>query len=122
MSDEFYGPRKDAEGVINRLLGLPATFREQDWEFELADPARINDMLDMLESVDIDLECVSALALLTISSMEEASALGLLEGAQIRRAAKIFEGRGDVRERMRYYWIGLKRANNEDLIRKIINY
>ncbi|MDT4329318.1 hypothetical protein ACQE3E_07125 [Methylomonas sp. MED-D] len=120
MSREFYGPKADAESVINQLLSLPATGREQDWEIELADPARIDEMLDILESKDIDFECKSALALLAISSMEEANEAGMLEAAQVRRAYQLFFKRDELRERMCFYWIELGRANNIELVKSVI--
>lgn len=120
MSRDFYGPKADAESVINKLLNLAATGKEQDWEFELADPARIDEMLDALESNDIDFECKSALALLVISSMEEAYEAGMLDDEQVRRAYKFFVNSNDVRERMYYYWLELGRANDVDLIIRII--
>lgn len=56
MSREFYGPKAGAEGIINRLLNLPTTGKEQDWEIELADPTKIDEMLDVLELSNIDFE------------------------------------------------------------------
>jgi len=121
MSREFYGPKADAESTINQLLSLPATGREQDWEVELADPGRINEMLDALEYKDMNFESQSALALLVISSMEEANVAGTLGDVQVRRASQLLASRNDVRERMCFYWIELGRANDIHLVKRIID-
>lgn len=45
MAREFYGATVEAQRAINKLLALPASGREQDWEVELADPHRVEEML-----------------------------------------------------------------------------
>ncbi|WP_333606365.1 hypothetical protein [Arsukibacterium sp.] len=115
MFVEFYGPKIEAEDAINKLLNLPATGREQDWEIELADPARIDEMLDALETKEIDFDCQSALSLLVISSIDEANELGLLNEKQVRRAAELFFINSDLRDRMCFYWVHLARAKDINL-------
>lgn len=120
MSREFYGPKAGAESIINRLLNLPATGNEQDWEIELADPTKIDEMLDVFELSNIDFESKSALALLVISSMEEANEYGALDDAQVGRAYQLFVKNNDVRERMCFYWLELGRANDVNLLKRVI--
>ncbi|ROQ28724.1 hypothetical protein [Gallaecimonas pentaromativorans] len=121
MSREFYGPTANAEIFINRLLGLPATGKEQDWEFELADPKKIDEILNALESKGLDFELQSALSLLLISSIEEASDLDIINDVQLDRARKFFFDNTEVRERMSFYWLELDRAADKTLVRRLIS-
>ncbi len=120
MTREYYGPKSEAECVINQILNLSATGREQDWEVELANPARIDEMLDVLESKQLDFESESALALLLISSMEEASEAGMLDDMQIRRASQFFLNSSDIQERMCFYWLELGRSSDTDLVKRVL--
>ncbi|MDD5113086.1 MAG: hypothetical protein PHC94_03645 [Methylobacter sp.] len=121
MSIKFYGPTAGAEAIINQLLKLPATGKEQDWEFEFANPTKIEEMLDVFTSKELDLESKSALALLIISSMEEAEEAGTLDSALIFRATQLIAINDEVRNRMYFYWIELGRANNVVLVKKLIS-
>lgn len=117
MTVEFYGPTVRAVAEINKLLGLHATGREQDWEFEFADPTRIQEMLNLLEHENIDDECRSALALLMIASMEEATAL---EPRDEARAASWFSLNERVRKQMHFYWIDLDRTANAESTARVL--
>lgn len=121
MQTEFYGAKASAQEAINHLLRLPATGKEQDWEIELANPSRINEMLDALELQTLDLDCQNALALLLLTSMEEASEAGNLDEMQVKRMAHILSLREEVRKRMHFYWIDLDRARNSDLMAQIVS-
>ena len=121
MSNKFYGPKAEAEKVINQLLALPATGNEQDWEFELADPARIDEMLNTFESKELDLESKSALALLILSSIEEADEAGTLQRTQVMRTNHLFVSDDTVRSRMLFYWIDLGKATNIELMKEILS-
>ncbi len=121
MQTEFYGAKASAQEAINHLLRLPATGKEQDWEIELADPARIDEMLDALESQTLDLDCQNALALLLLTSMEEASEAGSLDERHVKRMAHILSLRQEVRKKMHFYWIDLDRARNSSLIAKMVS-
>jgi len=119
MPNEFYGPTKESEKKINLLLRLPASGDEQDWEFELADLSKIDQMIEVFISENLDLEAKSALAVLLISSMQDADEAGVLREDQIRRAKLLLSENGDVLSRMRFYWIKLKIANNLKLLENI---
>ncbi|MGZ4982139.1 MAG: hypothetical protein ACXWAB_11915 [Methylobacter sp.] len=120
MSNKFYGPTAEAENAINQLLQLPATGKEQDWEFELANPSKIDEMFDAFESKKLDLDSKSALALLIISSIEEAYESETLDETKVLRASALFASDDEVRSRMLFYWIELQRASNLALVKKII--
>lgn len=120
MSSEFYGPKINAEIVINQLLRLPATGNEQDWEFELADATKIDEMIDVFLSSNLDLDCKSALALLIISSMEEADQACTLDDAQIVRMSQLLANDNEVRNRMHFYWIEQEKTSNITLVNRIL--
>jgi hypothetical protein len=120
MISEFYGPKAEAEVKVNELLKLPATGKEQDWEYELADPKRIDEMFSVYKLKDLNVDCKCAIALLTISSMQEADELGILSETQIQQASELFVNNKIVLERMAFYWIKLGKASNLDLIKRIL--
>jgi hypothetical protein len=117
MADEFYGPTVRAVANINRLLGLVATGREQDWEFEFADPKRIQEVLDLLLGGQLDDERQSAAALLMLASIDEA---GFMEPISRMHAAEWFLLNDKIRRQMQFYWIHLKRAEHVDLIKWVL--
>ncbi|MBK9946228.1 MAG: hypothetical protein IPP12_03450 [Nitrospira sp.] len=119
MSNKFYGVTREAEKTINLLLNLPASGDEQDWEIELADPSKIDQMLDAFESEGLNFECKSALALLLISSIQDAEEAGALSADQIRRTMQLLSKDGEVLSRMRFYWIELKMASKVRLLDNI---
>lgn len=104
MTKEFYGATVEAQHTVNKLLALPASGREQDWEFELADPNRIEDMLRVLSGeLSYDERC--ALALLTIASIEEAVEAEIIDSNVVERAKVMLKSDRDVFSSMRFYWI-----------------
>ncbi|RWM67491.1 MULTISPECIES: hypothetical protein [Mesorhizobium] len=120
MTREFYGCTTDAQRSINVLLSLPATGKEQDWEFELADPNRIGEMLQASATQNLNYDERCALSLLLIASMEERSAAGNLEGDLIRKAHMLFNNNAELRAAMMFYWIELHRSSDDELMRKIL--
>lgn len=102
-ANEYGWPATEATEAVNRLLNLPATGDEQDWEIELADPARLDDMLRALETSH-DFEIRSALALLTIAALENAADAGPPDPALVRRARALIAAEQRLHDRMRYYW------------------
>lgn len=74
MSAEYYGVGPGARAAVERLLNLLPLRPEdeQEWEFRLGDPARIEEILDLLERTDLDLEMRSAVAQLLMSSIYRA--------------------------------------------------
>jgi hypothetical protein len=121
VSREFYGAKGGAIDAVNQLLALPASGREQDWEFELADPSKIDAMLQALSTGTFDFETKSALALLLISSMEEASELGLLHEKQVAGACEALAADSGLKDRMKFYWVDLGRSDNPDLVRTVLS-
>lgn len=120
MTNEYYGATRDAENTINSLLGLPANGDEQDWEFELADPSKIDRMIEVLAHEQLDLECKSALALLLISSIQDAEELGMLRADQMRGVTELLLKDGNLLSRMHFYWIELKKSRNVELLDDLI--
>ena len=121
MTHDYYGPHVGTERVLNEMLKLPAQGHEQDWEIELADPERVEEMLNAFPLVEPDIELKSALALLLIRSMEEAHRIGVLEEGQILRAAEVVQGNAILRERMRFHFSVLpEMADEPDLVRRIV--
>lgn len=120
MTLQFYGATLDAQRSINDLLSLPGTGREQDWEFEFADPNRIGEMMRAAATQHLNRDERCALSLLLIASIEEASATGTLEGDLIHQAHTLFSNDAELREAMVFYWIKQHRASNEALVRKML--
>ncbi|MFT3722510.1 MAG: hypothetical protein QM773_02900 [Hyphomonadaceae bacterium] len=119
MAIEFYGATREAERTVNRLLSLPASGHEQDWEFELADPHRVQEMLDAMET-DLSFDERCAVALLTIASIDEAVDAGNVDPGDVQRANSILMRYAQVREAMIFYWVGQKRASNLESIKKVL--
>ena len=54
MGNERVHPTAKAEAFLNKVLRLPATGREQDWDIEMADPNRVNEFLRYAETNTLD--------------------------------------------------------------------
>jgi len=121
MVPSFYGATVDAQRTINKLLLLPASGREQDWEIELADPERIGDMLELAERSDLSYDERCALALLTIASIEELMEEKEVPPGIIAKAKEAISRCSRVREAMIFYWIEQRRSENTVLLGEIIS-
>ena len=104
MGDVYYGPTKDACEAVNALLDLPATGREQDWEIELADPAKLNRMLELLGNETLGLEERSALGLLVLHTLGEMAADVGVSSEDVSRVRWHLGLDKVVLERMRSHW------------------
>lgn len=118
MPHEFYGATMCAILKVNKLLDLPATGKEQDWEFEFASPGRIREILNLLMHSDLDDECQSALALLMIASIEDA---GAMDASDREDAIKWFSSHEKVRGQMHFYWIKLNRSDKPKIISELLS-
>lgn len=121
MPRGFYGAKPQAIRTINDLLGLPASGQEQDWEIELADPARIDEMLDLQSLHELDYDAKCALSLLLIGSIELAFENGALEEHQVRRASEFFRENPPILEAMCCYWNDLRMAGDSSLMKRILS-
>lgn len=120
MSREFYGATSLAQKTINELLALPATGREQDWEFEFADHRRIGDMLTIASNEDLNLDERCALSLLLLASLEEGSEAGELDADITSATQRFLRENPQVHEAMHFYWIEQRKASDEPLMRTIL--
>lgn len=120
MTREFYGATVEAQRAINKLLALPASGREQDWEIELADPRRIGEMLAIAADGGLNLDERRALALLTIASIDEAADAGEVNHQDIEQANLILGQDDEVRDAMTFYWIDQNRASDAETVKKIL--
>lgn len=120
MAREFYGATVEAQRAINKLLSLPASGREQDWEVELADPYRIEEMLTVASENDLHLDERCALALLTIASIDELAGAGEVNAQVIERARSILTQDEEVRDAMIFYWIDQDHASDMGTVKKIL--
>lgn len=116
MTDEFYGASLSAQRRINRLLNLNVSSREQDWEFELADPSRVDDMLDVASETILTLDEKSALALLLLASID---GRGDLTPLQIQRTREFVCHDQSLRARMLFFWRE-RPANHNDLVQQVL--
>lgn len=62
---------KKSVDFLSRELGLPATGREQDWDIELSDSARLDEFLFFYKEKTLDDEQRFAMMALIISSFED---------------------------------------------------
>ncbi|MGN6277819.1 MAG: hypothetical protein ACTHJR_11710 [Sphingomonas sp.] len=69
MTEGYFWPSAQAVDHLNALLDLPATGREQDWEVELADAARLDEWVELLDGGSLEQSDRSALALLMTCSI-----------------------------------------------------
>lgn len=104
MSDEYYGPTAEARETLNRLLSLPATGDEQDWELELTDAAKLPQMLRLLEDASLGIEKRSALVLLLVHTIDELIAEGGDGAEPLARLRWQLRSDPKVLSRMRFYW------------------
>src|SRR5687768_6195970 len=119
MSANYYGATARAEQRASELLNLDYTGREQDWELEFASPTLIEPILGLMEATDVDLEVLSALALLLIASFQGCAVKAPDRSAG--RFAALMGANPDVRERMQFYWIDLQRADDFDVVRRLLS-
>ena len=118
---EYYGATREAQDQLNELLGFPATGREQDWEIEFADPARIEEMLEIARGEELNLECRSALWLLILASLESAFDEAKFESPLIRTAAEDLARDSAVLDRMRFHWIKLGRSSYPEKLSVVLS-
>ena len=62
--------REDID-YLNKLLNLPARGDEQDWDIELADPARLSEFLATFKAYDLTLSVKKAFLALIIASYDD---------------------------------------------------
>lgn len=62
--------KEDLE-YLNKLLNLPARGDEQDWDLELADPARLSEFLATFKAYDLTLSVKKAFLALIIASYND---------------------------------------------------
>lgn len=121
MTNEYYGAALDAQHSVNVLLLLTVTGREQDWEFELADPARVEEMLAVYTSTEMSIDVRKAFALLLLSSVEEKASLGDVEHALLERITEALQMHPSVRDAMAFYWIDQNLATDPALLRRLLS-
>lgn len=81
---KYYGAHISSIRKINDLLSLPATGKEQDWEFELADPDKLSEIFSYLfNDSDLCTEEKCTLTLLAISSLEELDLIAALKKEEL---------------------------------------
>lgn len=117
---EYYGPTKNAKAVINNILCLRATGREQDWEIELASPNLVEKIISELLSTDHEKEVKSALFLLLIFSVQEADVCGELDQAHVDEAKSIRDGDLLLGSKAAFYFSQIYRAEIPSLVKKIV--
>lgn len=105
---------------VDELLKLPATGREQDWEYEFSDVQRIPEILVHLELGGRDAACEDALSLLLLASIDEAEQAELLTETYADRTSKWFKANPETQEKMIFYWVILQKANKPELLRRML--
>lgn len=62
---------KEDIDYLNKLLNLPARGDEQDWDIELADPARLSEFLATFKAYNLTLSVKKAFLALIIASYDD---------------------------------------------------
>jgi hypothetical protein len=88
------------------MFGLPASGREQDWEVELADPARRGEFFRALTSARLasEPEAEAALAALYIGSSDDAIGAGMFSRDESVAAHRFFQSKPELRGKMLSLW------------------
>lgn len=111
MRETYHGPTPNARATITRLLALPATGDEQDWEIQLADPNKVEGMFDLLGDVSLGLEERSAVALLLTHTIDELYDDDEDTSDLVPRLRSILASDAKVLSRMRFYWSHLQASD-----------
>ena len=121
MTAEYYGPTVKAAQEASRLLALDSNGQEQDWEIELADPNKIDGMLDVLEMQQFSQDVKAALCLLVLASFESGFNVGDVDASRMRRATDFLFKDVVVLAQMRFYWLGLGLTDHVNLMKKLLS-
>jgi hypothetical protein len=89
---------------LNKVLSLPATGLEQDWEVELADPNRINEFVSFYENSILNSDQRYALMALIIASLEDLSYIKPIESVLWRRISSIILKEYELYRPLIDYW------------------
>lgn len=104
MEQPYFGPTQKAVEHLNGALALPATGAEQDWELELADPSKLSLMLQLLNSAQLDGEIRSALAALTLHTMQQAYEDGIDVSSAVQLLKRYMQTNTSLRLQMIGFW------------------
>jgi len=119
MNTPSYVLTRDAIQRVNGLFQQPASGREQDWEVELADPARRGELFRALSSARLtaEPEAEAALAALYIGSSDDAIGAGVFTRDESVAAHRFFQSRPELRGKMWSLWFGRGEPANAEPIR-----
>ena len=101
---DYHWPDAGAVELLNAMLDLPVTGREQDWEIELADEARVPEWLALFRGGNLGVELRAALALLIMHSIFDPTCPELTSRTFSQQMRSALEADPEVRERMMSYW------------------
>jgi len=99
---------------------LPFDGSEQDWEIELADPARVHEMLALASGTVLDHEEKCALFLLLLASIERGEDGGMDFGEFIQPVASLIVSSPDIRAEMIHFWIDLGCAATDGTVARVL--
>lgn len=119
MSDPCFFLNQESIRRVNALLELPASGREQDWEVELADPARRGEFFGVLTSgrLAAEPEAEAALAALYIGSSDDAIGAGVFSRDENAAAHRYFQSKPELRDKMLSLWFQMGGPANAETIR-----
>lgn len=121
MDNECFGPTARAMETLERFFPFPENCDRQEWEMTLADPAKIDRMLDVLESEPLDIDDRTALCLVTTWSFEEAFEQGEENLEQMSRASGLIRDDRTVFERIRFYWTTWGFTYESSLLKELLS-
>lgn len=97
-------PTAHAKQFLNAALSLAASGEEQDWEIELADYRRIEELVDFYTQSDLPQDCTEALTALILASFEDACWVSQFDEDQWRRFSAIVRSDRDRLEDVLMPW------------------
>ncbi|MFP2895879.1 hypothetical protein [Corallococcus sp. 4LFB] len=90
---------------LTAALALPASGQEQDWEIELADPARIGEFLTAYRSLSLSPDDKVALMALMLASVDRRLDSGLGMPSEWSQIANLLGAEQDLHRESLEYWM-----------------
>ncbi|HZH98154.1 MAG TPA: hypothetical protein VEX38_04220 [Fimbriimonadaceae bacterium] len=103
MSDYLW-PDPQAVKHISGLLGLELRGYEQDWDLEFGRRDVVGPALTLFTNAKLELEDRSALMLLVLAGVQDASDQDMIDEGQIRLVREVLESDTVLKSRMISYW------------------
>ncbi|WP_369987025.1 hypothetical protein [Pseudomonas xanthosomatis] len=102
---KYYGAAPETCMTVARLLNLPMTGPEQDWEFVHANPAIIAPATDLLTNHSLSFDTRAAIACILVESLCDHQATHASYHPGHLAAMRAIQADADVLTAMRFFWL-----------------